>query len=259
MRAQFVVEGEAVTGVTEHPGLRGYGQRAAAGAGSRWTQQPGGQGNRQRLRHVNRRLGVHVFVEQDETEEIQSVIIFRGDGEQVQGVGQAGGQIRAGGRQTGQRQIPACGVGNAAGVVQRIRPRQAAIRSLVVGIATDAQRTLPVAGNPKILKPADMPGFPERRIELQGIRHGQRLAESGDVGIEQRQGAGSAVAQGGGEKVAPSGAGGGCWAGDHAMDSTITGGCGKNYASSRHCQSRAARRQQRELANGPALATAFVW
>ncbi len=71
----------------------------------------------------------------------------------------------------------------------------------MVGIAGDAEITLPAAGDPVVLEPRDMAGFPQRRVELHGIGHDQGLAQRRNVGVEQDQGPGAAVAQGKRERL----------------------------------------------------------
>ena len=69
----------------------------------------------------------------------------------------------------------------------------------MLGIGVDAEVTLPIARNPVVLKPADVADFPDRRIELGGVGHGQRFAERGDVGVEQGERARATVLQRGGQ------------------------------------------------------------
>ena len=194
--------------MTQPPCLRRDAQRAVLRQGLRRSQQRRGQGNVQGLRHVHRGFAVHVLVKQRETEEVQVVIRFRGVGEQGQCLVQPFFQIAQGARKIRQRQFPARVMGNAAGVIQGIGLRHPAAWPFVLGIGLDAKVALVAAGNPVILKPADMAGFPERRIELCRVWYGQCFAEAGDVGIEQRQRAPATVAQCLGKRGAAAAAGG---------------------------------------------------
>ena len=100
---------------------------------------------------------------------------------------EAGGQIVARRRQAGQRQMPARGVGDEAGVVQRIGFGDEARRARVVRVAGDAGHALAIAADPPFLEPRHVAGFPHRRIELWRVRHGKRRTQRGDIGIEQAQ------------------------------------------------------------------------
>jgi hypothetical protein len=109
---------------------------------------------------------VHVLVEQRQAEEVQCVVAFRCGGEQRQRFGQARGQIGARRSKVRQIELPTRRVCDPARVIQRVGLRQAAGGTWVIGVAVDAVRTLAVAGKPVVLEPADVPDFPERRIEL---------------------------------------------------------------------------------------------
>ena len=69
-------------------------------------------------------------------------------------------------------------------------------------VARDTQRALLIASDPVVLEPADVAGFPARRVELRRIGNRQRTAERGGIGVEQCQRACASVAKRGGEKLA---------------------------------------------------------
>ena len=100
--------------------------------------------------------------------------------------------------------------------VVAVDPRTDELRVRCVG--KEAKAALLAAGDPIILKPADMAGFPERRIELCRVRHRQDFAEVGDVGIERGQRAPATVVQCLGKKGAPAAAGGDGGAAFHGRD-----------------------------------------
>ena len=190
MGAQFVVEGETGVGFTaqppgpgvEHQRRRRRRQRAGLPAAI-------GHRHAQALRRVERRLVVHVLVQQHQAEEIQRLVGLLSPllhaRQQNQRVVQLGPQIVAGGLDIGQGQGPAAVVRHPAGVVERIGIG-AAIRSprqIGVGAPTLLPGRKP--RQPPGLEPADVAQFPQRRVELGVQRHlqaGQRLLEDAEQG-----------------------------------------------------------------------------
>ena len=107
-----------------------------------------------------------------------------------------------------RRWLAACVTGLALLAGGGVRLGQPSGRPGMVGVAGDAAVALAIARDPVVLEPADMACFPARRIELRGVRYLQFVAQCGDIGVEQAQGAGAARLQGGSENVAPTPAGG---------------------------------------------------
>jgi len=202
MGQQLVVEGEARFAVAQPPGCRRHGDvrrgRQPAFPGAQMRRQR----NVQRLRHVGGGLGVHVLVEQREAVEVERFLSLGRAGEQAQRLGQAGGEVGARRGQVGQRQAPARRVLDQAGVVERVGAGQAAGGPVAVGIGREAQVALRIAREPEVVKPRDMSHFPQRRIELRRVGNGQRLAQPGDIGIEQLERALAGVLQGGSKRAA---------------------------------------------------------
>ena len=199
---QFVVEGEARSAPAQVPVLAGQGQRGSLRQAGRLPARQVRQGNVQGLGHVHARLAVHVLVEQGQAVEVQAGVGFRCRRQQGQGLLQAGGQVGAGGGEIGQGQVPAAGVGHLAGVVQGIGTRQAPLRPGMVRFAVQAPVPLAVAGDPPVLEPAHVARFPQGRVELRRVGHGQGFAQGGDLGLQQGQGAGATVRQVSGEDIA---------------------------------------------------------
>ena len=172
MRAEFVVEGEACSS-TWRP------QRPVT---TRQRQRPGGSNrlrlparvshrNAQGLRHVQRGFMVHVFVEQAQAVEVQAVVVFRAGQKQVEALRQAIRQVCPCGLRTWQRQIPAGGLCDVAGVVQRVGVAPHGGQAQCEGVGRSAAQALGVAPDPVRLEPADVPQFPQRRVQLHALRH----------------------------------------------------------------------------------------
>jgi hypothetical protein len=168
------------------------GHGTAAGAGIAGVQAQG-------LRHVNRRFGVHVFVEQGQAEKVQGVVAVGGAGQPVQRVLQAVGQVGAGGGQVGQRQVPAAAVRHQAGVVAgRRRPGRVPLAG-PVRVAHPDRRRCPGGARGCALSTSRQTSRcgppPTRAGSARGCRARQARAQRPFVGGQQRQGAPAAVLQ----------------------------------------------------------------
>ena len=71
MRGEFIGEGEALALPAERPRLRRNGNIVCGRHVRGWPQEGRGQRHVERLRHINRRLVMHVFVEQGELIDVE--------------------------------------------------------------------------------------------------------------------------------------------------------------------------------------------
>jgi hypothetical protein len=162
--ATFVVEGKTRIGAAQRPRAGGQGH-----GGRRRGQRQGlptavGDGNAQRLRHVQRGFVVHVFVQERKTVEVQRLrVVLRG--QKVQRAGEDLGHFGAGAVCIGQGQLPALQVRDPAGVVERISVRAQRRRAAGLRVGLNAARALAVAADPVVLEPADVAQFPQRRVQ----------------------------------------------------------------------------------------------
>ncbi|MBX3618949.1 MAG: TIGR04348 family glycosyltransferase [Rhizobacter sp.] len=171
---QLVVECEAGAGLAAQapPAVAKLQRRGRRGQGLR-TPARVVEGDAQAACHVERGLVVHVFVQQRQAEEIKRLIAAAGPAQQGQRFVELHGQVVARGGGIGQGQLPAAVVRHTARVVERIGLAARRQEPRRVGVGTLTERTLGVACDPERLEPADVPQFPQRRVELGAQRHGQ--------------------------------------------------------------------------------------
>jgi hypothetical protein len=199
VRAEFVVERKAGAAAAERAVGCGDAQRFRPLDRGRVGWKVEQRIEPQRLCHVDRGFGVHVFVEQREAEEIQAGVVFGGVSEQGQRVAQAGREVGAHGVGIGQIELPARVVRHQAGVVERVGVHAAGglacrvARRLRVGV--HAQVALRVPSQPPVGKPADVAQLPERQVQLGRTGDAQAWAERVLVGVKQRQAARARFAQ----------------------------------------------------------------
>jgi len=98
-----------------------------------------------------------------------SLVVGVGPRKHLQGLFKPPSQVVARRDRIRQRQAPTRRVLDPARVVQCIGIGQARGRAWRVRIGSDSARTLRIAPDPVLLKPADVTEFPQRRIDFGGI------------------------------------------------------------------------------------------
>jgi len=137
VRLAFVVESKPGPVVSELPGLCSQGKRwgSLRQRCKAWSVDVA-RVNAQRLRHVQRRFAVHVFVEQGQAKEVKALIVFWRHVQPFKRFLQAAGQMVPGGVHVWQIQRPARGVGHRAGVVEGVGvPAFTGLASRLTGLA----------------------------------------------------------------------------------------------------------------------------
>ena len=202
---QLIVEGKGIVGrAAQGPvasghadGWAGFGQGPTLPA---WVGQRDAQG----LGHVDGGLVVHVFMGQAQAVEVQAGGVGMLALKQGQVVGQAIGQALAQGVRVGQRQGPTAGVRHAAGVKQGVGTGPAAGLTRHIRVGGHTAAAVRVARQPPVLKPADVPQLPQRRVEVGPVGHAQALLRQGGFERGKRgQGVAPAVLQRQGQVFGP--------------------------------------------------------
>ena len=116
---------------------------------------------------VVQRLGMHVFVQGGELDEVAQALVVRLAREALEGFFQHVAEVDEGRGQARQRQAPARIVRHGRRVVERIR--------VIQDRGTERFAFL-VAQAPVFLEPADVADFPERRIDDRELRPEEALA-----------------------------------------------------------------------------------
>ena len=175
---QLVVEMKACVTAAKPPSLCGHfnvcGGLPLRGGHVAAPSQVVRHGHLQRLRHVDSSFVVHGLMKQHQTPEVKGIIVAARLRQQIQGVGLYGRQVALGGFCAGQGQVPARSVGHGARIKQRIGAWQVRRVAHASRVGPRTACALGVAGNPPLLKPADVAQLPERRVEFSRVPNSQR-------------------------------------------------------------------------------------